>query len=97
MAAFTLSRGSTDLPIDFAEAAGADKAICAGSSTRSASPAAAQGLRRAILCFDRDADTAEKIGRQHAASAHDHRVVADLEHLACVLDRHLLPIDLFDV
>src|SRR5438105_13763578 len=47
--------------------------------------------------FDGYTYALEKFGGQHTSGAHDDRIVADLLHLAFVLDGHRLRLDLLHV
>src|SRR5215469_3907146 len=78
---------------DFGAASPAGPTVTASS----ASSAQARVLRGAILGLNGNPHPTQEVGRQHAARAHDHCIVADLEHLSLQLDRDLLAIDLLDV
>src|SRR5205807_859996 len=54
-------------------------------------------LGRAMFRFDGYTYALEKFGGQHTSGAHDDRIVADLLHLAFVLDGHRLRLDLLHV
>src|SRR5215472_12865359 len=75
----------------------------AGRDTASAVPAArsprnaSARLLRATFGLDRDADALEELRRQHAAGAHDHRIIVDVDRRSIVLDRDALGFDLLDV
>src|SRR5215475_13055667 len=96
MAVFTLSSASI-LPKDPAGTAEPAAAACTAGTPRSVSQMSGRALRSAIFRFDRDPDASQEIGRQHAAGAHDHCIVAYVQHLTCMLDGDLLVVDLLHV
>src|SRR5437660_1437686 len=68
-----------------------------GSGGLEAGSSARTRLGRAMFRFDGYTYALEEFGGQHTSGAHDDRIVADLLHLAFVLDGHRLRLDLLHV
>src|SRR5256886_5778895 len=83
----------------FTPSSGSGRENCRGAASAAPtastpSTASSAGLGRAMLRFNRDAHTLQKIRRQYPARAHDDRVVTDLGDPAVGLNRHRLRLDL---